>query len=262
MTKLHYYFSIVTQLLRADFSLMKQGLPDKLINLAIYLGISLFVPVYLLPSFGINQAFASFSFAGAIATAGLFEVFPGVTNLVSDFEGDNITGYYLTLPIPSWLIFVRSIICWTLNGILLSIYSLPISRIIVWNKIDLSQFHVGKFILIMIITNIFYGAFAIWITSFVKNLLTIEHVWMRFVFPLWFLGGFQFTWYALKNLNAPIAYLDLLNPMIYIMEGTRAAMLGQSGYLPFWACIAFISLCSILCAWHGIIRLKRRLDFV
>ena len=256
------YMHILLQLLRADFVIMKDGLFDKLVNLAIYLFISLFVPVFLLPAFGISAEFASFSFAGAIATAGMFEVFPSVTNLVSDFEGDNITSYYLTLPIPSWLIFVRSIICFSLSGIMLSVYSLPVAYAVVFQKIDLSQLHVGKFLLIMIITNIFYGAFAIWVTSHVKNLLTIEHVWMRFVFPLWFLGGFQFTWVMLKQLSVWLAYIDLLNPMIYIMEGNRAAMLGQQNYISFWICISFIVACTALCSYNGIKRLKKRLDFV
>lgn len=253
---------IMTQLIRADFALLKQGLPDKLINLAIYLGISLFVPVYLLPSFGINAIFARFSLAGAIATAGLFEVFPGVTNLVSDFEGENITGYYLTLPIPSWFVFIRSMLSFSLNGLLLTLYSIPICFALVWQKFNPADINVGKLAAIILITALFYGAFAIWITSFVKNLLTIEHVWMRFVFPLWFLGGFQFTWLALKDFYAPLAYINLLNPMLYVLEGTRAAMLGQQGYISYALCITALGAWTVFCIWHGIIRLKKRLDFV
>ncbi len=104
--------------------------------------------------------------------------------------------------------------------------------------------------------------FALMVGSFVKNMSTIGSVWMRFIYPIWFLGGFQFSWTVLFKTSPKLAYLNLINPMTYIMEAIRGAILGQEGYLPFWPCTSMVILFAFACAWYGIVRLKKRLDFV
>ena len=66
----------------------------------------------------------------------------------------------------------------------------------------------------------------------------------------------------LQEVSPRIAYISLLNPMVYIMEGTRAAVLGQEGSLDFWVCVLMTLVFTILCTFDGIRRIKRRLDYV
>ena len=100
------------------------------------------------------------------------------------------------------------------------------------------------------------------IASFVKNLAAIEHVWLRFILPLWFFGGTQFSWQTIYNIAPYIGYLTLLDPLVYVMEGMRAAVLGQEGNLPFWLCVAVLWVLTVVFGWWAIKRLKTRLDFV
>jgi ABC-type polysaccharide/polyol phosphate export permease len=58
------------------------------------------------------------------------------------------------------------------------------------------------------------------------------------------------------------AYASLINPQLYIMEGMRAAILGQTGYLNFWLCAGMTLFFSIICGAHAIVKIQRRLDFV
>ena len=90
----------------------------------------------------------------------------------------------------------------------------------------------------------------------------LENAFMRIVYPLWFLGGFQFSWKVLHDCSPTLATLNLLNPYVYSMESMRAAALGQHDYLPFWYCIGALVLFTIMFASWGIIRLKKRLDFI
>jgi ABC-type multidrug transport system permease subunit len=183
-------------------------------------------------------------------------------NLVTDFEGDRIISYYLTLPIPSWLVFLRSIIYYAINATALGIFVLPIGKLLLGSKFDSSALSISKFLLIFLITNIFYGSFTLWITSRVPNSLKIGNVWMRLVYPLWAFGGFQFSWQVLYNFMPYFAYVNLLNPIMYTMEGIRAAVLGQEGYLPFWSSVSVLIAFSLFFAWHGIRLLKRQLNFI
>ena len=186
----------------------------------------------------------------------------GVTNLISDFEGNNITSFYLTLPVPSWLIFLRNLLFYSFNIATLAILVLPVSKLLVWNNFDLSQFSLLKFIIIFILTNLFYASFTLWTTSYVENMEKIGSVWMRYVYPLWILGGFQYSYKVLHSFNPILAYISLINPIIYIMEGTRAAILGQENSLPFWLCICMLLGFTIFCGALGITGLKKRLDFI
>jgi hypothetical protein len=45
-------------------------------------------------------------------------------------------------------------------------------------------------------------------------------------------------------------------------KGTRAAMLGQAGYLPFERCVFMLLLLSVIIGVWGALRLKKQLDFV
>jgi ABC-2 type transport system permease protein len=215
-----------------------------------------------MPAFGIATSYSSFMLAGLCASAGLFGIFPSVAAIASDLEGDQVITYYLTLPIPSWMIFLRLILYYAINCGILAISVLPIGQLLIWNQFNILDINVGKFIIIFTLTQLFYGAFTLWIASRVRDMTKMGNVWMRFVFPLWFLGGFQFSWQVLVNKWPYFAWLNLLNPLTYIMEGTRAAVLGQEEYLNIWGCAGMLALFSLLCAWHAIVLFKKRLDFV
>lgn len=256
------YFTTITALLETDFQIYKRTIKDKLIDVFIWIITILLVTAFLMPAFGLQKSYTIFTIAGLAASAGLFELFASVTNLISDFEGNNITSFYLTLPVPSWLIFIRSMIFYSFNTATLGILVLPISKLLLWNYFDLSHVSIVKFAIIYMLTNVFYAAFTVWTTSRVMSIEKIGSVWMRFVYPLWFLGGFQYSYKVLHSFNPILAYINLLNPMLYIMEGTRAAVLGQEGFLNFWLCAGTITGFIFICSWHGIVRLKRRLDFI
>ena len=256
------YLPIFKSLLATDLLLLKQTLKDKLIDLFIWIVTMVLVNTYLMPAFGLSQDYSGFLIASLIGSAGLFEVFASATNMISDFTGLNITSFYLTLPMPSWLVWIEKLVYFTINITIVSILILPISKLLVWNQFSLAEFSLYKFIIVFLLSNIFSAAFAIWITTRIAGMEQIGSVWMRFVYPVWFLGGFQYSYEVLRNFNAPLAWISLANPMLYVMEGMRAAVLGQEGSLNFWFCCAMIIFFTVLCTWHGLKRLKERLDYI
>jgi ABC-2 type transport system permease protein len=213
-------------------------------------------------AFGVSQDYSTFMIAGFCATAGFFEIYPSVVSWVSDIEGDQVIAYYLTLPIPAWLVFLRMVVFFAISAGTLSSIVLPVCKVLAWNRFDMSMFCIAQFIAIFITMNIFFGAFTLVTTSFVQNMASLGNVWMRFVYPVWFLGGFQYAWFTLYKAWPSISYLALLNPMTYIMEAIRVSILGQEGYLPFWLCTAMTLFFALVCTIIGIKRLKKRLDFV
>lgn len=256
------FIPLMWKLLQTDLEIFKQTIGDKLIDLFIWIVTMVLVTTYLMPSFGLAMAYTGFLVASLVVSAGLFEVYSSVTNLVSDFENNDITSYYLTLPMPSYLVFIEKMVYYTINTSMMGLLVLPISKLLAWNTLDLSQLSIVKLLLMFMLANVFYAAFTIWVTSRTPGLEQIGSVWMRFVYPLWFLGGFQYSWQVLYDFSPTLAYVSLINPMIYVMEGARAAVLGQEGSLNFWMCLGMLLLFTILCAWHGLKQLKKRLDYI
>jgi ABC-type polysaccharide/polyol phosphate export permease len=257
-----FYFRICKELIAVDLTVFKQTFFDKFINLTIWVVLSIVVTAYIMPFFGLAQNFGVFQLGGLLAAVGLFELHGSAIDLVSDFEGDRIINYYLTLPMPSWVVLVSKAAYYFLTYFILSILMFPIGKLCLWNQFDLTQIYYFKFLLILIFQNIFCACFALWVSSLIANMSQLGNVWMRFIFPMWFMGGFQFSWHALHQTLPTLALINLINPMMYITEAVRAAMLGQTGYINFWLCLLAISLFSVICLWAGIRNLKKRLDFV
>lgn len=260
--KLLSYSKIIWQLLKSDFVVFKKTVLDKLIDLFIWLITMEWVFAYLMPSFGLSQDYASFMVAGLAASAGLFEVFPAVMELVGDINGERIISFYATLPIPNWAVFLRYTLFYTFNAMAMGFLVLPISKILIWDAFDISHLDLMKYLLIFLITALMSGAITLWTTSWCRSVQNIGSVWMRFIYPLWFLGGFQFSWKVLHSLAPYVAYANLLNPYLHIMESYRSTILGPSEYLPLWISILAMTCFTVLFFVHGAYKLKRQLDFV
>jgi len=109
---------------------------------------------------------------------------------------------------------------------------------------------------------LFVGAFSMFIVSIIKDMNHTNQIGVRFMFPLWFLGGSQFSWLTLHKFVPKVSYVALANPLIYAHEASRVAILGQKGYIPFWTCIGMLLLFTFLFGWLGIRKMKKRLDYV
>jgi len=256
------YLNVIKELVKTDLTIFKQFAVRKWIDMFIYIVTVTVIFAYIMPSFGLAKSHGAFMVATLCSTVGLFQSFGYMAEMISDLEGKRVINYHFTLPIPSWMVFLRLVIYQSITFILLGVLVLPIGKLLLWNTLSLSNAHWVKFLLITVLMNIFYSIFGLWVSSYIHSLANFDSVWMRIVYPLWFLGCFQFSWQALREVSPVLSYLDLLNPITYISEGTRAAILGQQGSINFWYCVLALLAFIVLGGWHALVRLKKRLDFV
>jgi hypothetical protein len=262
MNKGTFRSDIFYQLFATNFYIAMQGLYDKVINLYIWAFCSLVVMGYIMQQFGLASDFGNFQLTTVIGTVGLFEIYGNSFRRIADFEGDRHIGYYLTLPVSASVIWWSIICSYSLVGIILSALMIPFGKLLLFNTFSLATISWIKLAIILIIANIFYGVFTVGITAHIGVMSKMENVWSRFIFPMWFLGGFQFSWASIYKLSAPLAYVLLCNPIIFVMEGTRSAILGPEGCLPWELCC--IVLCGfIIVGWfYAKYKMKRLLDSV
>ncbi len=247
-------------LIQRDMLVFWPTYKDRVINSLLWATISLLVFDQVMPSLGLSSGYAAFLAASNIASWGFFDVMENVAKTTSDIEGERSISYYLTLPIPQWMVFFRIGIANALSAFFVVLMFVPITKIILWNKLSFGQISFVKLFIILVLTNLFYGLFSLYLAAKTENLDKITNIWMRVIFPLWFLGCYQFPWYTLKNVAPVIAYIDLFNPLVYIMEGTRAALIGQEGALNFWYCVLALCIFCTIAGYVGIKKMKKRLD--
>ncbi len=256
------YGNVCKNLIISDLLIFQQTFLDKFIDISIWIILTIFVTGYIMPYFGLVDSFGVFQLGGVIAAVGLFEVYVSAVDLVADLQADRMIDYTLTLPIPSWLAIVSKAGYYFFVYLALTIAVLPLGKILLYSQLDLTQINYLKLLLAIIFQSAFYACFVIWAASVIDDLARLGSVWSRFIFPMWFMGGFQFSWTSLYHVTPIIAWIDLINPMIYITESTRVAISGPAEYLNFWVCLGAITCFSAAFLFVGICNLQKRLDFV
>ena len=242
--------------------ILLQNLKSKFINTCIFISCNLGIYTYFFPKFGMSAEFGTFMFAGLYATAGFFEVFPNAVQFVADLEGDKEINQHLILPLPLWIVFAVKALFFSLCSATLSLISLPIGLLVVQDFSILTHLNPFYLIIITISNSLFYGSFALFMASILPSILELDNIWMRFVFPLWVWGSFEFSWHILYETVPYFAYINLLNPMTYVMEGTRAAFFSPHDYLPLSICLLVTALFSIFFFSSALVILRKRLDFI
>jgi len=243
-----------------DMYVFKRHIAGRVIDACVWSGTSLYVAQYVLPLFGIDQTFGSFLLLGNIAVWGMFEVGTNMGIILGDLQGVNSLSYYLSLPLPSSWIFIRLGIMDTYRSIIPTIPILPLGKLILWNHMSLSSIHYPKLLLSWILSHMLFAFFGLYLSSITPDFDYITTIRQRFIFPMWFLGCYQFSWYMLHKANPMLAYLNLLNPVVYVMEAMRGCTDIGLPLLPYWLCICVMSAFTVLFAYLGIHSFKKRLD--
>ena len=256
------YLDIFLQLIKIDLIILKKDYWNKIVSTIIWLTCVLLVTNYIFPKMGMTNTYGTFYAISTIATSTFWNVWSKNAEFAADLDGNKTIFYYLTLPFPSWLFFVKEAVSFAIQCIAISIIILPLSKLILWNSLDLSDLSIIKFIAIFLLINLFYGFFAIFTSSFAKNIKNIDRIWTRILFPLWFFGGTQFSWYTMYKFFPKLALFTLLNPVIYTNEGLHAATLNPKDYISIWYCLLMLIIFSIIFGYIGIKRTKKRLDCV
>ena len=256
------YKDIFCRLVATNLIIARQHIADQVINLYIWACCTLVIMGYIMQSFGLASNYGCFQFASIVGAVGLFEIYNAAARMIMDIDSDRTISYYLTLPARPAVVLLSMACSYALIGMLLTVIILPLGKIIFYNQLMLTQVSWFKFVVIAGLANIFFGIFSIAVTAHVGTITKMRNIWSRFIWPLWFLGCYQFSWKALYALSAPFAYVVLCNPITFITEGVRAALLGQADFLPWELCCVAICFFIGVCWSYAYYKMKRLLDFV
>ncbi len=242
-----------------DLFLFRNLIKDRVINITVWATCMLLVFSNIMPQLGLRSDYDIFFASSSICLWGLFDVIDNVNIIVTDLEGDSFIIYCLTLPISSTMLLLQMVISSVIRSTIQASLVLTFLKIALWNKWNLSLVYWPKFVLMLLVINLFYGFFMILLASGAQK-AKISNIRRRYIVPLWLIGCYQFPWFSLQKVLPTVAYIDLLNPVVYCMEGMRSVLVGQEGSLNFWYSIGALLCFSILMGIIGFKRMKKRLN--
>ncbi len=254
--------SILKQLMRLKFVNIRSELIEKTTNIYIWAGCTIFVMGYLMQSFGLAKDFGPFQLASILAVIGLFELYGNAATLLADFETDRVISYYLTVPSSAITVLAGYVFHYLFVSFVMSIALIPLGKLLLLGQLKLSDISWIKFLLFLFLVNLLWATMAFLLASYLESIEKLGIAWCRIIFPLWFLGGFQFSWTAINSVSPILSYGMLLNPVIYATEGMRAVILGAGDAIPLWICSIVLTFMLIITAFWSYKALKKRLDFV
>ena len=253
---------VFLRLLQTEFMLWHENIKDKLINLVIWASATAIVSGYIMQAFGVQSNYGVIQAGGIIVAAAGFEMYGHVFAMTSDLEGIRYINYHFILPVSNWVIFAAKAAFFVFNCMMLTLLALPLCKVLLWKHFSLLDINYPRFFLALLVTNLFFAGYCLWLSSKVTKAADVDNVFMRFIFPLWYFGCFSFTWFAAYAISPVLGILCLVSPYTYATEAIRASMLGAQGYMSFWLCITILVVMSLFAAGIGYNSLKKRLDFI
>ena len=253
--------NVFIKLLKRDLTVFFQNSINNYINTLCWVLLSMVVFQFILPQMGFAFG-GDFILVSCIISKAFFGIMDNVSALVADLGENKTITYDMTLPISHTGLFIKIALSNAIYALLVSIAVLPAGKLLFWNYVHFPYFNVLQFFIILLVTAIFSGFFSLFIIGITKSILHIEDIWSGIIHPLFCLGGFNFTFKVMLQECPVLAYINLINPVMYMFEGMRAATLDPALSISFWLCVSILILFSIPMGYIGIYLLKKRLDAI
>jgi hypothetical protein len=233
-------WTVYLALLRRDLRLIGHTLGKDLIDAGILCLLQVLVFGYLLPVMGMARANVGPLYLVNICQILFLLGFNLAFNLVFDLKFDRFIQYHLTLPISKKWLFAEYVTAFMIKCITISLPLVSLGLFLLRNVISLEHAQWLLFGLIYTTSMVFFALLFLTLSFTYEYKWFLDNIWPRRLSPLFLLSASFFPWYKVKAFSPFFAYLFLLNPITYIIEGFRSALLGGDQYLPFGICITVL----------------------
>ncbi|HJM68989.1 MAG TPA: ABC transporter permease [Candidatus Babeliales bacterium] len=255
---------IAFQLFLRDMMVLKKDFLGLLVNTLVWPVISAILFGFILPHFGSGhtQNFGSFMIAGTLVAIVIVTALQKATDIIVDIQHQKLINFERTLPLSFGMLVLQKITTIASISFFYSVIILVVGKIILWNRFSLELASFPWLFVILILANFFFASFALIIAGWIPTSNKMDNVWMRLYMPaLWF-GSYMNTWYEFYKMLPSLAIFMLFNPVTYCMEGLRAAMFGQVGYISLWIVLGALSAQFTIACLVGIYFMKRKLNAI
>jgi ABC-2 type transport system permease protein len=254
--------AFVAQLAR-DLQVLRKNLAVFAMRTVMQPLLFVFVFTYVFPKIGqgVGGARGAVTFStllvpGVVAIACIFQGIQAVAlPLVQEFGYTREIEDRVMAPLAVWGVAVEKITAGALQGLLAAAVVFPLATFIPATPVHL---RVDWPVLLTVtpLSTLVGAALGLTIGTRAKP-HQVPLVFSVVVIPITFLGATYYPWESLS----PIPWLKgvvLVNPLVYLSEGFRAALAPQLPHMPLWAIYAGLIACAGVLTWQGIAGFRSR----
>jgi ABC-2 type transport system permease protein len=211
-------------LIRRDVHVVSRELPFFLLRTTLQPIMFTFVFGYLLPRMGfVDRTYTGALLPGILGVSLAFASVQAVAlPMVADFGWTREIEDRLLAPVPTWVIALEKVIAGTAQGVIAALFVLPVARLIMGPIAGLDFAHFGLVIAMTLLGAFAFSSFGLLLGTAIRG----EQIGLMFgliVAPMIFFGCAYYPWKALAA-TPVIQVLVLVNPLVYVSEGMRAAL--------------------------------------
>lgn len=217
-------FTVFMALIRRDVRVMRRELPYFLVRTIMQPLMFIIVFGYLLPRMGFMKVdYTTTLLPGILAVSlTLSSVQSVALPMVQDFGWTHEIEDRLLAPVPVPLIAAEKVVMGVIQGVIAILVVLPLARLIMGPIPNLTLEHAGLVLCITIIGSATFSALGLLMGTSI-NPQQIGLMFSIIIAPMIFFGCAYYPWRGLDAVPV-IKYLVLLNPLVYVAEGMRAAL--------------------------------------
>ena len=223
-------------MLRRDLVVTGKDLVALLVQVLLQPVFFLFVFGKLLTTLGYaSNNYANLLFPGLVAlTATLTAIQTVAFSLVAEFGWTKESEDRLLAPLPLWAVATEKVIFATLQSLVAAAVMFPIG-IGVLGAVPFRAAGLGLLAIVTLLGSLVGSCIGLTIGTFVPPTKIILVFSLIFT-PLLFTSAAQYPWPSLTHLHW-FQVLTAANPITYVSEGTRAALVPNVPHIPAWICL-------------------------
>ncbi len=259
------YMQAFLGLLLRDFRVLSREVGPFAIRILMQPLLFLFVFTYVFPrigqSFGSSAGsganFATILLPGLMAMAIMFSGIAAVAlPLSTEFGITREIDDRVMCPLPVAAVAIEKICFSAMQSVFAALLVFPLAYFVPAMPVHVAVASWPLLAAVLLLASLVAGALGLTIGTSVKP-QQIGLIFSIVVIPITFLGCVYYPWALLSHVRW-LQYLVLINPIVYMSEGLRAALPPGGPHRPSWLIITALRLSLTLLGWTGIRGFLRR----
>jgi ABC-2 type transport system permease protein len=237
---------VFAALLLRDLTVARRELPYFLVRTALQPILFVIVFGFLLPRMGlIPRGYSTTMLPGVVALSLTLSAIQSVAlPMMQDFGFTKEIEDRLLSPVPIQLVAVEKVVAGVLQGIVAALFVLPVARLIMGPIPGLSFRNAPLLLAVTILGGAAFSAMGLYLGTGIAP-QQIGLMFSVIVAPMIMFGCTYYPWAGLAHVPV-MKWLVLINPLVYVSEGMRAALTPGLPHMPTPLILAALVVLTVL----------------
>lgn len=258
--------SVFWQLLRRDiYVAFKQfntlGINYGLIYPLMYAFCFLYVEPRVLFEQSMTIQNGSITFIGQMSLVALILSFHATIPVLFDLIGDRFIDYQCTL-LNARLVLIERLVFATIFSFFFMMPFFPVAKMLFPDSFNIPEVSWLSLAWITFLTALMTSAYHLMAVCLMRGPHQLSRLWIRCNEVMLTIGGLLVPWQIIYQTSPILGYIALLNPLVYVSEGARQALLAKPSFFPIWICSAVMIGVTIICTAIACNAFKTRMDHI